>query len=221
MGKQSPSLRPPSPNPYNRGQEGKKRISHSSKLANLVFIRPNTAPGKSCARIWPLSNLLHSLTSIRVMCLSSDSLFFYTIRWQPARLRLFYLFKLEARKTWLPLFRFLTILLLSMATTSDRPHVQQESTSVLSFNVSPSIMSVYWWSPFSSLHMFKNTSRLQCVIPNSPLEASLSLASPSINMDVRNSTPEPALVIAPPPSPTDPNIDHITSLERSLVCPAS
>jgi len=79
-----------------------------------------------------------------------------------------------------------------MATSFDRPHVQQES----------------------SLHMFKNTSRLQCVIPNSPPEASLSPASSSINiMDLRNSTSEPA---APPSSPTDPNADHITSLERSL-----
>lgn len=62
--------------------------------------------------------------------------------------------------------------------------------------------------------MFKNTSRLQCVIPNSPSEVSLSPASSSINMDARNPTFAPA---APPPSPTDPNIDHITSLERSLV----
>lgn len=77
-----------------------------------------------------------------------------------------------------------------MATTFDQPHVQPELL----------------------LHMFKNTSQLQCVIPNSPLEASPSTTS-VISMDVRN---EP---VAPPPSPMDPNqsnIDHITSLEHSL-----
>ena len=43
--------------------------------------------------------------------------------------------------------------------------------------------------------MVKNTSRLQCVIPNSSLDSSM-----------RNSTPEPALVVAPFSSPTDPNM---------------
>ena len=50
------------------------------KFANLVPRRSHSCePGKSCAPIWPLSSLLHSSSSFRVIYLSSDSFFFYSM----------------------------------------------------------------------------------------------------------------------------------------------